>query len=990
MSSDPWTTRRSALAGMPSTTSTLAPPLLSGPTRAGESAAPPKSHVEERRAGPERVLVLEEPLASAAGQEALPQLPAPGHEPAPARLAKVHAVIVHHRDTAMLDSCLRSLLASEPIDLEVVVVLNHCLDPVPEIGLSSPRVHLLELAVSHGFGEANNLGVAFARRKLGEPDYYYFLNNDTVSRPDTLPLLAAELARAPRAAIAGPQTLIQSAPDFINSLGLNLTEDAWGWDEGIGIALCDYGPLPAVRRVVAVTGSALLVEAAAFHQIGGWSEAYDYYFEDLDLGIKAWKRGREVLLVPEAVIFHRISATMTGGERKFFFFWRNRLLLAGIHWPLRRLGAVLWRAMVTEVLQRRPFSSSELQRRALWGAVKKLPKILRERWRQRGSHDWWRFLHPPGSVPRISLPKPGEVPARLAAEAAAREAEAAAREAEAAPPAPPPAAEPAQGGLDAATPEPALGEEILERLRAIAAPAAIGRRLLLFGWSPLPFENQKMNYAPGTRSWQFAKALAADGHAVLLACAPIPGATFAPPPPAELEQRDGVSLLRLALPVIENAAETARLTEAFGPDAMIGAAPGPSAWAAAAAGELPLWVDFFGDPLAEGQAREAVYPGLESFGAYAGQVAPLLRRGDAFSAVSQRQRLALIGQLGLAGRLRGAAAGHELVEVLPCAAENESEAPAAAAATAEKTFLVFWSGGFNTWCDVPTLVEGLELAMDQRPELTFVATGGEIAGHDDRTARDFRERVAASHHARRFLLLGQLPRQEAESWLRRAQLALITEKKLYERELGSSGRVSGWLAAGKAILCSGCSELAQELSARELVLTYEAGDAASLAEKLVYAAAHPQRLRELAGRAADYARRHLTYEATTGPLRAWARQPRRAPGAAQQAGAAARIFLVNAEVRELESALESRQAAVAKLETERRDLLGLLEEAAVHCEQLETDQVLLEQQLAASAGLYHEMRAELGKIHQSKMWRIWMGYLGLRQRLAGLFGRKTG
>jgi hypothetical protein len=426
--------------------------------------------------------------------------------------------------------------------------------------------------------------------------------------------------------------------------------------------------------------------------------------------------------------------------------------------------------------------------------------------------------------------------------------------------------------------------------------------------------------------------------------------------------------------------------EAFAPDALIGAAPGPSAWAAEAAGELPLWVDFFGDPLAEGQAREAVYPELDSFGAYAGQVAPLLRRGDAFSAVSRRQRLALIGQLGLAGRLRGAAAGHEFVEVLPCAAEaGAGGLPGGAApAPTEKIFLVFWSGGFNTWCDVPTLVEGLELAMDQRPELTFVATGGEIAGHDDRTAEDFRQRVAESRHARRFLLLGQLPRQEAESWLRRAQLALITEKKLYERELGSSGRVSGWLAAGKAILCSGCSELAGELAAGELVLTYEAGDPASLAARLVEAAAAPQRLRELAARAAEHAREHLGYAATTAPLRAWARNPRRAPGAAEDN---ARRFLVNAEVTELEAALRDRAAAIGRLQAERQELAGQLEELDARRVALEEAQDHLEQQLAASARLYHQTRADLGQIHQSKMWRIWTGYLGLRQRLASLFGR---
>lgn len=996
---------------MPSTTSTLAPHLVSGPSRPGEGTSAPRPHVEERRAA-----VAERPVASPAERPAAapaavkpgpaaaqPAAQAPVAEAAaPARIATVHAVIVHHRGLEMLEACLASMLASERVALEIVVVLNHCLEPVPELARTSPQVHLLELAHSHGFGEANNLGVAFARRTLGPADYYYFVNNDTLSLPDTLPRLAEQLEARPLAAIAGPQTLIQSAPDFINSLGLNVTEDAWGWDEGIGIALEEYGPLPGVREVMAVTGSALLMDAEAFAEIGGWSEVYDYYFEDIDLGIKAWKRGREVVHVPASVIYHRVSATMTvGAERKFFFFWRNRLLLAGIHWPARLLLAVMKRAIVAEVI-RRPWRDSSLQRRALFGALRKAPGILRERWRQRGgdSERWRGFLRPAGSVPRISLPQPGEKPpsqvAAAAAEAAARAAEEqAAREATQISPLPQLLATQVAAPEKAAAPAPrrAVVDAAAEaRLRACRPGKPDGKRLLVFGWSPLPFENQRMNYAPGTRSWQFAAALAAEGHAVALACAPIPGATFAPPPPLELEERRGVLIVRLELAAIEHAEERARLVRAFAPDALIGAAPGPSAWAAEAAGELPLWVDFFGDPLAEGQSREAVYPGLASFGAYAGQVAPLLRRGDAFSSVSRRQRLALIGQLGLAGRLRGAAAGHEFVRVLPCAAEEEAPAAslqsgAAADGMPDGAMVVFWSGGFNTWCDVPTLVAGLELAMDERPEMIFVATGGEIQGHDDRTAADFRARVAASRHAGRFRLLGQVPREEADAWLRRADLALITEKRIYERELGSSGRISGWLAAGRAILCSSCSELAAEMERQGLLMTYAAGDAEDLGRRLVAAAQSPEKLDQLAARAAEHARRHLTYAATTAPLRAWAQQPRRAPReAAENEAVRSRSFLVRAEVLPLEILLDERAAAIETLERSERELLAEVRTLEGRRDELEERQAHLEQELEASQESFHRLRGELGQIHQSRMWRIWMAYIGARQRLGRLLG----
>ena len=49
-------------------------------------------------------------------------------------------------------------------------------------------------------------------------------------------------------------------------------------------------------------------------------------------------------------------------------------------------------------------------------------------------------------------------------------------------------------------------------------------RILLFGLSPLPFENERRMYGPGIRTWQFAKPLVDDGHDVRLITMQIGGA----------------------------------------------------------------------------------------------------------------------------------------------------------------------------------------------------------------------------------------------------------------------------------------------------------------------------------------------------------------------------------------------------------------------------------------------------------------------------------
>lgn len=321
-------------------------------------------------------------------------------------MALVHAVIVHHRGREMLRACLETLIACTGVELEVVLVANGGDEDLPEVAQRHPRVHLLRLERAVGFAEANNRGVDWARRHLGAADAHYFLNNDTESMPGSLAALMRALEQEPGCGVVGPMLRIQWAPGHLNSLGLNVTEDAWAWDEGIGIALADYGPLPGRRPVLAVTGSALLIRAEVFDHIGGWSELYQYYFEDIDLCLKAREAGWEVMVEPAADVLHRVSATMTlESDRKLYLFWRNRLLLALIHWPLPKLLRVMRLAVVDQIL-RVPWRESAIRRRALVGAAARLSLAARQRTRAgRRDLSWVGLLRPPGSVPVIALPE---------------------------------------------------------------------------------------------------------------------------------------------------------------------------------------------------------------------------------------------------------------------------------------------------------------------------------------------------------------------------------------------------------------------------------------------------------------------------------------------------------------------------------------------------------------------------------------------------------
>ena len=857
---------------------------------------------------------------------------------------RVLTIVVHHRGAEMLSQCLASLLNSVGVSIEVVVVNNGCEEHLPPLASTEGSIHEVELRSPVGFSEANNLGFEWAVENLDPFDYVYFVNNDTLSQATALSLLVAGLRENPAAAIAGPQLVIWGAKAYLNSLGLNVTEDAWGWDEGIGILQRDYGPLPGLRSVLAVTGSALLMSPARFCEVGKWSEIYDYYFEDIDLCLKARRGGHDVINVPEAIVQHGISATMSeGSERKERFFRRNRLLLGFAHWPLHLWPTLLGRAIGREILLS-PEADRKLPTSTLVAALKRLPAAWGLRGRSpfsEGAWSWTGLLKPPGTVPVISLPEVCFLPLEDRIEGG---------------PSPPLVLEESEGAP--------LDRNLSSSVACSEVPRPIaGRRILVLGWSPLPFDEAQMNYAPGVRSWQLARSLAEDGHRVLLVTTSIPGTSEQTAD--SMSVRAGVEIKRLSWNRFQGVeSDVLRdIIDSLDPEAIVGATPVPARRAVEVAGDRPLWIDLFGDPMAEAQSKAGVESG-EHISAYRQLLGQLLDRGDRFSAVSDRQKWAVVGQLGLRGRLNSQTAGEALVSSIPCSSQSVDLSPAGSieeGVVADDRFVVLWSGGYNTWCDVETLFEGLENAMQRDPRIHFVSTGGIIEGHDERTYPSLVRRVEDSLFKERYHLLGRRSKAEADAWVRRAQLGVITERSLYERDLGSSQRVMGWIAAGLPFVCTSASELGMLAMEDELGYCYEAGTPSSFADSLVAAVSDSVGLRARSLACVRWTESKGSDADLTSNLRDWAKDPRRS-------GDVGLVSLILGD--EVSRLREDRQ----QLRSEFADTFRALRCARRDLEYSESEI----ERLKEFEKQYHQVRGELGQIHESRMWKLWMESIRFR------------
>jgi glycosyltransferase involved in cell wall biosynthesis len=408
-------------------------------------------------------------------------------------------------------------------------------------------------------------------------------------------------------------------------------------------------------------------------------------------------------------------------------------------------------------------------------------------------------------------------------------------------------------------------------------------RVLVAGVSPLPFEDAPRSYGPGIRTWQLAWSLARTGHEVSVLAMITPGA-YGDERPAGHEDRGGIRIRRLSDVAFLDPSTVRESIRGLQPHALVGASLYGSTTLARAGSRLPFWADQFGSAMAEAQTLAATL-GRDWPVAHAWSLlAPVLRSCDRLSVVSELQRWAAVGELGAVGRLTAATCGHELVSVIPCAlVPAEEKAPEAGQPAArgsvvpDDAFLVLWSGGFNVWSDVETLVEGTERAMESDPRVHLVSTGGAIPGLDARTYARFEALVARSPHRDRFHLAGWVRAREVGSYVGESDLGIVCERPTYDGTLGSKNRVVQWMGAGLPVVCSRVGELADRLDERQLGLTCPAGDAAALAERLVWAAGHADELDSMAARAREHALTELSFEATTRPLVAWAADPRCAP-----------------------------------------------------------------------------------------------------------------
>lgn len=397
-------------------------------------------------------------------------------------------------------------------------------------------------------------------------------------------------------------------------------------------------------------------------------------------------------------------------------------------------------------------------------------------------------------------------------------------------------------------------------------------RVLVMGFAPLPFEDAIKNIAPANRTWQITQAILDEGHDVCLVAFRFVNAYADDSDQAEIDYPKLV-YHNVEMSHLYDETYLRRQIDECQADCLIGITTEVCGQLASLTTNIPFWADLYGSALAESQVQSAVLQSNHHIPHVIDTEKQILRSADKLSVVSENQRYALIGELGLAGRLNHYTIGYPFVDVIPATSVSpvtiEEETLLRGKSIAFSSFMILFSGGYNNWTDIETMFQGVERAMMRNPDIVFISTGGQLTGHDEVTYIRFVNYVEKSVYRDRFHLLGWIQQSQVHQLLHECDVGLIADKDCYEAELGSRTRLLDWVSFGLVPIVNPITPIAKDLVKDGGAIGFSQGDSQSLTQTLLNLVANPSLLYDKQERLLFISAEKYTITTTTQPLIKW-------------------------------------------------------------------------------------------------------------------------
>lgn len=248
----------------------------------------------------------------------------------------IDIIIINWNSGALLENCINSIMASDNIQYNIVVVDNNSQDNSLMFIQALPvKVTVIKNDINRGFGAACNQALKFCNS-----DYVLLLNPDTILGKDTLSKSYRFLEDHTTYAILGIKLLDENSNvsrhccrypkpiHFINnSLKLSVLlpkvfkdKIMYDWDH------------QSSAEVAHVMGAYMLIRRELINAIGFMDERYYVYLEDLDFSVRCINAGYKIYYNADIQAYHEGGGTSKNVKAKrLSYSLHSHLLFASKH-----------------------------------------------------------------------------------------------------------------------------------------------------------------------------------------------------------------------------------------------------------------------------------------------------------------------------------------------------------------------------------------------------------------------------------------------------------------------------------------------------------------------------------------------------------------------------------------------------------------------------------------------------------------------------------
>lgn len=229
-------------------------------------------------------------------------------------MKNISIIIPNWNGRKLLEKNLPAVLATRPS--EVIVVDDASPDDSNTfLEKNYPKIKIVKHQKNLGFAVACNSGA-----KASKGEIVVLLNLDVVPEKDTFQKILPDFE-----------------DDKVFAVSFNEPNFSWArifWKNGF----IEHEPGPKANKThitAWASGGSAAFRKSIWEKLGGFDEIYKpFYWEDIDLGYRAWKRGYKILWEPKAIVHHEHEAIIgkhfskeyidsISERNQLLFIWKN-------------------------------------------------------------------------------------------------------------------------------------------------------------------------------------------------------------------------------------------------------------------------------------------------------------------------------------------------------------------------------------------------------------------------------------------------------------------------------------------------------------------------------------------------------------------------------------------------------------------------------------------------------------------------------------------